>query len=502
MNRKSVFYISLLIWATLVSLLNISFAQRDADHSMFDPLVDVCELVRKYYVVETDEDDLAAGAINGMLHELDPYSEFIPADEIDEFHKQASGSYEGIGIGIDVKDGYLIVISPFEDSPAYKAGVLPGDRIIEVNNLPSKGWSATRAIKELTGPAGTEVVIKVLHRDGSEEVIPIRREQIHVPSIRGSRRAEPQQKDKTDADADDEKSEKGVNEKDVSEKDAGEKEADESVDEESSVKVQSNGWDYFIDEELLIGYLRISNFTADTANELDRAVEQLMGRNMSALIIDLRSNPGGLMTSAVEVVDRFIDEGVIVSTRGAHTSEQAQKATTGSTYPRFPLVVLIDQGSASASEIVAGALQDHSRAVIVGKRSWGKGSVQRLIHLSDSGAALKLTTDYYYLPKGRCVHRIPGEKDWGVSPDIEEDLDLEKLPELRRLMAELTRVPLPDEKVRPKKELIAELLDLDPQLNQAVKQCKGLLRAQPKLEGLAHLQNDMESQSESPVRNQ
>ena len=480
MNRKSIFYISLLIWATLLSLLNLSFAQRAADHSIFDPLVDVCELVRKYYVSETEDDNLAAGAINGMLHELDPYSEFIPADEIDEFHKQTSGSYEGIGVGIDVKDGYLIVISPFEDSPAYKAGVLPGDRIIEVNHRPSKGWSATRAIKELTGPAGTEVVIKVLHRDGSEEEITIRREQIHVPSIRGSRRVEPQKKDKTDADADEE----------ASDKDASEKDADESVDEESSGKAQSNGWDYFIDEEARIGYLRISNFTADTANELDRAVEQLLGRNMSALIIDLRSNPGGLMTSAVEIVDRFIDEGVIVSTRGAHTSEQVQKATTSSTYPRFPLVVLIDQGSASASEIVAGALQDHSRAVIVGKRSWGKGSVQRLIHLAESGAALKLTTDYYYLPKGRCVHRIPGEKNWGVMPDIEEGLDLEKLPELRRLMTDLTRVPLPDEKPVPKKKLIAELLDLDPQLNQAVKQCKGLLRAQPKLEGLTHIDDE------------
>ena len=480
MNRKSVFYVSLLIWATLLSLLNLSFARRTADHSVFDPLVDVCELVRKYYVSETDDDDLAAGAINGMLHELDPYSEFIPADEIDEFYKQTSGSYEGIGVGIDIKDGYLIVISPFEDSPAYKAGVLPGDRIIEVNHRSSKGWSATRAIKELTGPAGSEVVIKVLHRDGSEAVITIRREQIHVPSIRGSRRAEPQKKDKSDAEADDKESEE----------ESGDEAADESVDEESSGKAESNGWDYFIEEESRIGYLRISNFTSDTANELDRAVEQLLGQNMSSLIIDLRSNPGGLMTSAVEIVDRFLDDGIIVSTRGAHTSEQVQKATTGSTYPRFPLVVLIDQGSASASEIVAGALQDHRRAVIVGKRSWGKGSVQRLIRLSESGAALKLTTDYYYLPKGRCVHRIPGEKNWGVSPDIEEGLDLKKLPKLRRLMADLTRVPLPDEKPRPKKELIAELLDLDSQLNQAVKQCKGLLRARPKLEGLVHVNDE------------
>jgi carboxyl-terminal processing protease len=478
-SKKSLIYAGIIVWATLLSILNISVAKRASDHSVLNPLVDVCDLIRKHYVSETKDEELVAGAINGMLHKLDPYSEYIPAKEMNEFQKQTSGTYDGIGIGIDVKDGWITVISPFENSPAYKAGIRAGDKIIEVNGQSTKGWSATKAIKMLTGESDTDVTIKVIHLDGSEEPVQITRKKIHVPTVRGWRRS--------------------------------------SLD---------GAWDSLLDEENGIGYVRITQFTSATANELDRAIENLEIQKMKTLILDLRSNPGGLMSTAVQVVDRFIDQGVIVSTKGAHSVNHEEKASVTNTYPRLPLVVLIDQGSASGSEIVAGALQDHNRAVIVGKRSWGKGSVQRLIRLSDSGAAVKLTTDYYYLPKGRCVHKRPQADTWGVDPDIEEDLDLskEELVTFRELMNQLTVEALTEsvknglkhngdeteEKSTESQEAIAkkeqtqkraqakQLLELDTQLAQAVKQCIGQLRTKPTLSSLAESFTSTPEDQENP----
>jgi carboxyl-terminal processing protease len=478
-SKKNLIYAGIIVWATLLSILNVSIARRSSDHNVLNPLVDVCDLIHKHYVKEAKDEELIAGAINGMLHNLDPYSEYIPPKEVEEFHKQTSGTYDGIGIGIDVKDGWITVISPFENTPAYQAGVRAGDKIIEVNGQNTKGWSATKAVKELTGKSNTDVAIKVIHLDGSEETIQITRKEIHVPTVRGWRRS--------------------------------------SLD---------GTWDYLLDEGNGIGYVRITQFTGDTDNELDRAVKKLETHKMKTLILDLRSNPGGLMSSAVQVVDRFIDQGVIVSTKGAHSVDHEEKASLTNTYPRLPLIVLIDQGSASGSEIVAGALQDHSRAVIVGKRSWGKGSVQRLIRLPESGAAVKLTTDYYYLPKGRCVHRLPQADAWGVDPDIEEDLDLnkEELADLRELMKKLTvealtesvknghknngsrtdEKPTETEEAINKKEQIQkreqaqQLLELDNQLAQAVKQCKGLLRAQPTLPSLAETFTSIPEDQEKP----
>ncbi len=479
-SKKNLIYAGVIVWATLLSILNLSIARRSSDHSVLNPLVDVCDLIQKHYVKETNEEELVTGAINGMLHNLDPYSEYIPPKEVEEFHKQTSGKYDGIGIGIDVKDGWITVISPFENSPAYRAGMRAGDKIIEVNGQNTKGWSATKAVKELTGKSNTDVTIKVIHLDGSEETVQITRKEIHVPTVRGWRRSP-----------------------------------------------LNGAWDYLIDEDNSIGYIRITSFTDDTAKELDRSFQTLETQKIQALILDLRSNPGGLMSTAVQVVNRFIDQGIIVSTKGAHSVEHEEKATLADTYPHLPLVVLIDQNSASGSEIVAGALQDHNRAVIVGKRSWGKGSVQRLIRLPESGAAVKLTTDYYYLPKGRCVHRLPHADTWGVDPDIEESLDLnqEQLAKLRDLMNKLTVEALTEsvkngqknngahteetptespeavakKEQTQKREDARQLLELDNQLAQAVKQCKGLLRTQPTLPGLADTFTATPPEKEKPI---
>jgi carboxyl-terminal processing protease len=430
--------------------------EKKVNYELFDPLVDVCELIQKHYVTETQPEKLAAGAINGMLHQLDPYSEFIPAEEVEDFQKQTSGSYEGIGVVIDVKDGYLTAVSAFEGSPAYRAGILAGDIILEVNKQSTKGWSATRAISEMTGPAGTAVELRVMHADGREETLTIQREKIMVPTVRGWRR-----------------------------------------------DTADGGWDYLLDAENGIYYLRVTQFNPETAMEMDKVVEPLLDGKLKAMVLDLRSNPGGILSSAVEIVDRFIDQGIIVSTRGAHSEGSVQKAHAEGTWPRFHLVVLIDQGSASASEIVAGSLQDNNRAVIVGERSWGKGSVQRIFKLPDSGASLKLTTDYYYLPKGRCLHRQPGSDTWGVDPDVVEELDSEKLPLLRKLMEKLTNPSAPEAKndktdqaeaAGPKNKIDADkqrkaqagqLLELDDPMDQAVKQCKGLLRTRATVQSVS-----------------
>lgn len=212
------------------------------------------------------------------------------------------------------------------------------------------------------------------------------------------------------------------------------------------------------------------------------------------------------MSSAIEIVDSLIDGGTILSTRGAHSPAQEEKAHAAGTFPRFPMVVLINQGSASASEIVAGSLQDHHRALIVGKRSWGKGSVQRVFKLPDSGAALKMTTDYYYLPKGRCVHKLPQAKLWGVDPDIEEELDEANFIALSKLLRELITLPEETETMKPtdvedeqqeededqriKTKQLERLLALDNQLNQAHKQCKGLIRTRPALQSITGLLNE------------
>lgn len=454
MKKRNCTYIGWVL-LSLLCLVNPATGADEPDYSLFDPLVDVCDLIHRHYVREIDNEEILSGAINGMLHKLDTYSEYIPPRDVAEFQKQTSGSYEGIGVGIDTRDNHLTVISPFEGSPAYKAGIMAGDRIIEVNGDDTKGWSATRAVKELTGEADTDVVLKVLQASGEEKTITITRGQIHVPTVKGWRR--------------------------------------NTVD---------GSWDYFLDDQAKIGYLRLTQFTTDTIERFDEAMAQMLDNNIQALVLDLRNNPGGVLSAALALADRFIDEGVIVSTRGANSPRQTQLAHSEGTLRRFHVVVLINSGSASASEIVAGALQDHHRAVIVGERSWGKGSVQRIIRLMDSGAAVKLTTDYYYLPQGRCLHRLPGAETWGVDPDIEEPYDVKTASKLRRLLDELTSQPLssierkamPDDPNalsefwetdrRVKKRLFSKLLKLDNQLDQAVKQCRGLLRTHPTLRGL------------------
>jgi len=338
-----------------------------------DRFIEILRLVQKQYVDEVETKDLFRDAIDGMLGGLDPFSNFIPAEELDEFNKATRGKFGGIGIQIGMRRGLLTVISPLEGTPAYEAGVLAGDMIIEIDGKSTDGIRLDDAVKTLTGEAGTKVTITVRHVTGGVEKITITRAMIEVPTVKGLRRDE------------------------------------------------NNEWVYMVDEEKKIGYVRVASFVENSVPDLRAAVEQMQKDGMKALILDLRFDPGGILKTAVEMTDLFLDEGVIVKTKGRTTPYWEATATKEGTLPYFPMVVLVNQYSASASEIVSGALQDHHRAILIGERTFGKGSVQNVIPLKGENAALKLTTSKYYLPSGRCIHReqdMTEDDEWGVVPDI------------------------------------------------------------------------------------
>ncbi len=338
-----------------------------------DRFIEILRLVQKQYVDEVDTKAMFRDAIEGMLGGLDPFSNFIPAEELAEFNKATRGKFGGIGIQIGMRRGLLTVISPLENTPAYEAGVLAGDMIIEIEGESTDGIRLDEAVKILTGDPGTDVTLTVRHMTGDIEKITITRALIEVPTVKGLRRDE------------------------------------------------NNEWVYMLDDEKKIGYVRVASFVENSVPDLRAAIEQMLEKDMKGMILDLRFDPGGILKTAVEMTDLFLDDGVIVKTKGRTTPYWEATATKEGTLPHFPMVVLVNQYSASASEIVSGALQDHDRAIIIGERTFGKGSVQNVIPLKGENAALKLTTSKYYLPSGRCIHReedMTEEDEWGVIPDI------------------------------------------------------------------------------------
>jgi carboxyl-terminal processing protease len=348
-------------------------------YQFFDTLVDLRSQILHNYVEPVDDQKLLNGAIHGMMAELDPYSNYFTKDELANFDRAVHGQFSGIGAEIsqDQTTGNFIIISPLEDSPALKAGVFAGDRILKVNGESVEGMSLTDLLKKISGTPNTQLNLTVLHEGEKKPTdLSVKRAVIQMHSVRG-------------------------------------------------VKHKSNGdWDFLIDPDHRIAYVRISNFMETTAEELDGALLPLFhdtshGAGLKGIILDLRFNPGGLLQAGIDVSDRFLDSGVIVSTGRPDTTKRdfVAEATPEHTYPRVPLVVLINKYSASASEIVAGALKDHQRAVLIGERSFGKGSVQTLLTLDNGNAALKLTTQYYYLPSGKNIMKKPGATTWGVEPD-------------------------------------------------------------------------------------
>ncbi len=318
----------------------------------------------------------------GATDPLDDFSTVIWPNETESFNRNTQGKFSGVGIQISLRDDRLIVVSPLEDTPAQRAGIKAGDIIATVDNRDTSTWSLDRAVRKITGPKGTPVVLGI-ERAGNPDLIDFTliRAEIVIESIRGWQRK------------------------------------------------QQGGWDYLIDPDQRIGYVRLSQFIPQSANDLDKAINEMeVDGPINGLILDLRFNPGGLLSASVEVSDRFISSGPIVSTVGPDGKQTSQfRARADHTHTPIPTIVLINEGSASASEIVSGALQDYQRAVILGTRSFGKGSVQDLFPLSGDKAYLKLTTQYYMLPGGRIIHRKPDSKTWGIEPDLIVDMTAKQM---------------------------------------------------------------------------
>ncbi|MBY0260949.1 MAG: PDZ domain-containing protein, partial [Phycisphaerales bacterium] len=338
----------------------------------WSPVREVQELLTSSAVTKPDPEKLQKGAIDGMLEALDDqYAEYIPAEDEKEFEKQMSGTFVGIGCQIEMRDGWLTVVSPLEDSPALAAGVMANDRITKVEETSTFGLTTDACIKMLTGEPGTKVSFNV-QRDGRDIPFTITRARIVSKSVRGFRR---------DA---------------------------------------AGHWDYLIDPERKVAYVRMSQFTPTSPEEFREAIREARaaaGSELGGLIFDLRGNPGGYMDAAIRIADMFIESGTIMSVKGRSDPAVVFTAEDVGEHFRFPTAVLVNQGSASASEIVSGALQDHERAVIVGTRTFGKGLVQSVHALRQPrGAQVKFTTQKYYLPKGRLIQRMDDSTTWGVDP--------------------------------------------------------------------------------------
>ena len=354
---------------------------KDADYDLFKAFIDAVDQVERNYATKVDRRELIDSAIRGMLSKLDPYSTYIAADEAQQFRARLLGEFGGIGIQIAADDGQLTVLSPIYGTPAYRAGILAGDRIVEIDGRSTDGINVNEAVKRLQGEEGASVTLSVVHPGKHEKTkVKLVRERIHLETVLGDRRK------------------------------------------------PDGHWEYVLDPKQHIGYVRLMAFSSDTAAELRRILTQLQKDKLRGLILDLRFNPGGLLSAGIEVSDLFVSEGRIVSTKGRNSSEHAWDAHKKGTFSGFPMVVLVNRFSASSAEIVAACLQDHKRAVVIGERTWGKGSVQTLIQLDDGKSVLKLTTASYRRPSGKNIHRFPDAKEsdeWGVMPDAGLKIDLD-----------------------------------------------------------------------------
>jgi carboxyl-terminal processing protease len=315
---------------------------------------DVFNQVRRNYVENVDDRTLLESAIRGMLSELDPHSSYISGDDYRDLRDSSEGHYEGIGVDVEPRDGRIAVISVINDGPADRAGINPGDIITAIDGKPVEGRDPEEAIDTLLGKAGTTVDLVILTPEGDERSAKVQREYLQIPTM----------------------------------------------------------WFRLLDRSW--GYFHIGVFNKDSAVDLKKSLDSIDedGIALRGIVIDLRDNPGGVLQGAVEMADGFLEEGLIVTTRGRNSAMQMEfRAHPGQWLPGVPLVLLVDRGTASASEVLAGALQDHRRALIVGERTFGKGSVQSVLPLRN-GDGIKLTTARYYTPSGRSIQAK------GIDPDV------------------------------------------------------------------------------------
>ncbi len=342
------------VMAGIYQVNHIASAKVNETYEQLKIFASVLDLVQRNYVEEVDPKKLIYGAVQGMLSSLDPHSSFLRPDDYKELQVETKGSFTGIGIEITLRDGILTVVSPIEGTPAYKAGLRANDKILKINGKSTKDMSLIEAVKVLRGPKGSKVTISIFREGWSElKDVTIVRDVIPIRSVRSR----------------------------------------------------------IVDDKY--GYIRISTFRNNTTPELKKALKKMeKEHHIEGLIMDLRNNPGGLLDQAVSVADEFLDKGLIVYTDGRVKDQRMRFSAHPNTHHHdYPIVVLVNEGSASASEIVAGALQDHKRAIILGTQTFGKGSVQTIIPLED-GSAVRLTTARYYTPSGRSIQAK------GIEPDI------------------------------------------------------------------------------------
>jgi len=347
--------IALMGVAWVAGSVHASTEQQSDTYELLDLLGEVFERVRRDYVEDVTDEELIEAAVQGMLSSLDPHSVYLPPKNFQQMQVQTRGEFGGLGIEVTMERGYVKVVAPIDDTPAYRAGVQSGDFITHLDGTAVQGMTLSQAVEKMRGPVGTDLTVTIA-REGREPFdVTITRDKIRIQSVRN--------------------------------------------------RVEDD-----------VGYVRITTFSEQTEEGLKKSIAEIqdeLGDNLKGYVIDLRNNPGGLLGQAVAVSDVFLERGEIVSTRGKETENaQRYQATTGDLTNGLPIVVMINGGSASASEIVAGALQDHGRAIVLGTRSFGKGSVQTIMPLSRNGAAIKLTTQRYYTPSGRSIQQK------GIEPDI------------------------------------------------------------------------------------
>ena len=347
-------FINLLVFKLSLLFMGVLVANQQDVYKQLNLFGEVYERVRSEYVEEIKDKDLIEAAINGMLQSLDPHSSYLNSDSFEEMKVQTKGEFGGLGIEVTMENGLVKVVSPIDETPAAKAGIRSGDYISHIDEEAVMGLTLSEAVDKMRGPVNTPILITVIRKGEEPFDVKIVRDIIKI----------------------------------------------------TSVKIQ-------VHEE--VGYLRITSFTQKTYKNLIKEfskLEKQMSGNMKGLVLDLRNNPGGLLDQAISVSDAFLDRGEIVSTRGRETNtEQRFNATKGDITKGIPIVVLINGGSASASEIVAGALQDHKRGILLGTSTFGKGSVQTIIPVSSKGA-IRLTTARYYTPSGKSIQAK------GIEPDI------------------------------------------------------------------------------------
>jgi carboxyl-terminal processing protease len=419
MKRRLVFSIVAVVLAAnffIGARLYISSAdaaQKDSPYTNLKLFTEVMEKVRKDYVDGKDVSyqELVYGALKGMIDRLDPHSEFMDPGKYKELQSDTQGQFGGLGIIISMKDNFVTVVAPVEDTPGFKAGILSGDRIVRIEGKSTENMGLPEAVKNLRGEPGTEVTITILRpSSGQTQDHTLKRAVINVDMV-----------------------------KDI------------------------NGRKEFPLGENKIGYIRLVQFGEKTSDDLNTALTKLKDQGMHALILDLRWNPGGLLDQAVEVCQKFLPRGqLVVSTEGRYTNQKFPAKGRGDQLQNMPIVVLVNIGSASASEIVAGCLQDLNRAIILGEKTFGKGSVQSIIPLDD-GSALRLTTAKYYTPSHKVIHEV------GITPNVivpvtdEEERDMI----LRRTQGGIESL---DEADR-----LRVMNARDPQLDRATDLLKGIL---------------------------